>query len=106
MSAARVTHRMRRARYSQACRRPATARGGGGGGRRYVMRKKPPGQLLASAHQGDREFRIMKALAQTAVPVSSLVIFLVLAALLGLVAATWPARRAARLDVLAAIASR
>jgi putative ABC transport system permease protein len=40
------------------------------------------------------------------VPVSSLVIFLVLAALLGLVAATWPARRAARLDVLAAIASR
>ena len=43
---------------------------------------------------------------ETAVPVSSLVIFLVLAALLGLVAATWPARRAARLDVLAAIASR
>jgi putative ABC transport system permease protein len=41
---------------------------------------------------------------QTAVPVTSLVIFLVLAALLGLAAATWPARRAARLDVLAAIA--
>ena len=73
MSAARVTHRMRQARYSQACRRPATARGG---------------------------------VTETAVPVSSLVIFLVPAALLGLVAATWPARRAARLDVLAAIASR
>jgi aminoglycoside phosphotransferase (APT) family kinase protein len=28
----------------------------------YVLRKKPPGQLLASAHQVDREFRIMKAL--------------------------------------------
>jgi putative ABC transport system permease protein len=41
---------------------------------------------------------------QTDVPVTSLVIFLVLAALLGLLAATWPARRAARLDVLAAIA--
>ncbi len=41
---------------------------------------------------------------QTAVPVTDLVIFLVLAALLGLLAATWPARRAARLDVLAAIA--
>jgi hypothetical protein len=40
------------------------------------------------------------------VPVSSPVIFLVLAALLGLVDATWPARRAARLDVPAAIASR
>jgi putative ABC transport system permease protein len=37
------------------------------------------------------------------VPWSSLVIFLVLAALLGLVAASWPARRAAKLDVLAAI---
>ena len=33
----------------------------------------------------------------------SLVIFLILAALLGLLAASWPARRAARLDVLAAI---
>src|SRR5271166_1335172 len=40
------------------------------------------------------------------VPVSSLVIFLVLAALLGLIAASWPARRAARLDVLAAIAAQ
>ena len=39
------------------------------------------------------------------VPLSSLVVFLVLAALLGLVAATWPARRAAKLDVLAAIAA-
>jgi aminoglycoside phosphotransferase (APT) family kinase protein len=39
------------------------------GARQYVMRKKPPGQLLKSAHQVDREFRIMKALAQTDVPV-------------------------------------
>ncbi|MGO8873445.1 MAG: ABC transporter permease [Acidimicrobiales bacterium] len=39
------------------------------------------------------------------VPVSSLIVFLVLSALLGLVAASWPARRAARLDVLAAIAA-
>jgi putative ABC transport system permease protein len=41
----------------------------------------------------------------TVVPVAELVIFLVLAGLLGLLAATWPARRAARLDVLAAIAA-
>ena len=40
-----------------------------------------------------------------AVPVSSLVVFLVLAAILGLIAASWPARRAARLDILAAIAA-
>ena len=41
----------------------------------------------------------------TAVPVSELVVFLFLSALLGLVAASWPARRAARLDILAAIAA-
>ncbi|HVS69153.1 MAG TPA: FtsX-like permease family protein, partial [Mycobacteriales bacterium] len=39
------------------------------------------------------------------VPVPQLLIFLVLAALLGLFAATFPARRAARLDVLQAIAA-
>jgi aminoglycoside phosphotransferase (APT) family kinase protein len=39
------------------------------GPQRYVMRKKPPGALLASAHQVDREFRVMKALADTDVPV-------------------------------------
>jgi putative ABC transport system permease protein len=41
----------------------------------------------------------------TVVPYSNLAIFLVLSALLGLLAASWPARRAARLDVLAAIAA-
>ncbi len=41
----------------------------------------------------------------TVVPIPNLVVFLVLAALLGLLAASWPARRAARLDVLAAIAA-
>jgi putative ABC transport system permease protein len=42
--------------------------------------------------------------ASLSVPVASLIAFLILSALLGLGAATWPARRAARLDVLAAIA--
>jgi putative ABC transport system permease protein len=46
-----------------------------------------------------------QGITDTVVPGSSLVIFLILAALLGLVAAGWPARRAARLDVLAAIAA-
>jgi putative ABC transport system permease protein len=45
-----------------------------------------------------------QGITDTVVPASSLVIFLLLAALLGLIAASWPARRAARLDVLAAIA--
>lgn len=39
------------------------------GSGRYVLRAKPPGQLLRSAHQVDREYRVMKALAGTAVPV-------------------------------------
>jgi putative ABC transport system permease protein len=39
------------------------------------------------------------------VPFGSLIVFLVIAALLGLAAASWPARRAAKLDVLAAIAT-
>jgi putative ABC transport system permease protein len=46
-----------------------------------------------------------QGITDTVVPVSNLVIFLVLAAVLGLMAAAWPARRAARLDVLAAIAA-
>jgi putative ABC transport system permease protein len=39
------------------------------------------------------------------VPFSRLVVFLVIAALLGLAAASWPARRAAKLDILEAIAA-
>src|SRR5712692_2922787 len=35
----------------------------------YVLRRKPPGKLLPSAHAVDREFRVMRALAQTPVPV-------------------------------------
>ncbi|HEV8679179.1 MAG TPA: phosphotransferase [Stellaceae bacterium] len=35
----------------------------------YVLRRKPPGPLLPSAHAVDREFRVMRALGQTAVPV-------------------------------------
>jgi putative ABC transport system permease protein len=46
-----------------------------------------------------------KGITETVVPVSNLVIFLLLSAVLGLIAATWPARRAARLDILAAIAT-
>lgn len=37
--------------------------------RDYVLRRKPPGQLLKSAHAVDREFRVQKALFETAVPV-------------------------------------
>ena len=47
-----------------------------------------------------------QGITETTVPVLRLVEFLFLAALLGLVAASWPARRAARLDVLAAIAAQ
>jgi len=37
--------------------------------KKYVLRKQPPGELLPSAHQVDREYRIMHALWDTDVPV-------------------------------------
>ncbi len=36
----------------------------------FVLRRKPPGKLLPSAHAVDREYRVMKALAATDVPVA------------------------------------
>ncbi|MDA7429334.1 phosphotransferase family protein [Primorskyibacter aestuariivivens] len=36
----------------------------------YVLRRKPPGELLKSAHAVDREFRVQRALADSAVPVA------------------------------------
>jgi aminoglycoside phosphotransferase (APT) family kinase protein len=36
---------------------------------RYVLRRKPHGALLASAHAVDREYRVIRALANTDVPV-------------------------------------
>ena len=38
-------------------------------GGRYVLRRKPPGEVLPSAHAVDREYRVMRALADTPVPV-------------------------------------
>ena len=38
-------------------------------GQPYVLRRKPPGELLKSAHAVDREFRVISALRDTAVPV-------------------------------------
>jgi aminoglycoside phosphotransferase (APT) family kinase protein len=43
-----------------------------GAGQRCVLRKKPAGTLLPSAHAVDREYRVMKALEQTDVPVPSM----------------------------------
>lgn len=40
------------------------------GGKHYVLRRKPPGELLASAHAVDREYRVITALADTDVPVA------------------------------------
>ena len=40
------------------------------GDKRYVLRRKPPGTLLPSAHAVDREYRVITALASTAVPVA------------------------------------
>ncbi len=39
------------------------------GEREWVLRKKPPGKLLPSAHAVDREYRVIKALQDTDVPV-------------------------------------
>ena len=43
--------------------------------KKYVLRKKPPGKLLPSAHAVDREYRIIKALEETKVPVPRTVFF-------------------------------
>ncbi|XP_025054611.1 acyl-CoA dehydrogenase family member 10 isoform X5 [Alligator sinensis] len=39
------------------------------GDRRLVLRKKPPGKLLPSAHAVEREYRVLRALAEAGVPV-------------------------------------
>jgi aminoglycoside phosphotransferase (APT) family kinase protein len=41
----------------------------------YVLRRKPPGKLLPSAHAVDREFRVIRALANTEVPVPNALCF-------------------------------
>ncbi len=38
-------------------------------GAKYVLRRKPPGKLLPSAHAVDREYKVIKALGDTDVPV-------------------------------------
>ncbi len=43
------------------------------GPRSIVLRRKPPGALLPSAHAVDREYRVMKALAATDVPVAKMI---------------------------------
>ena len=40
------------------------------GSRHWVLRRKPPGELLASAHAVDREYRVVSALQDTEVPVA------------------------------------
>lgn len=40
-----------------------------------ILRKQPPGDLLPSAHAVDREFRVIKALGQTDVPVPKAVLY-------------------------------
>jgi aminoglycoside phosphotransferase (APT) family kinase protein len=44
------------------------------GSARYAVRRKPPGKLLKSAHQVDREYRVMKALHGTGVPVPRMIL--------------------------------
>ncbi|WP_237065944.1 phosphotransferase [Microbulbifer guangxiensis] len=39
----------------------------------YVLRRQPPGKLLKSAHAVDREFRVMRALADSEVPVPGVI---------------------------------
>jgi len=43
--------------------------------RRLVLRKKPAGEVLPSAHAVDREYRVMQALAHTALPVPPMVLY-------------------------------
>lgn len=43
--------------------------------RALVLRKQPPGELLPSAHAVDREYRVLRALADTDVPVPRTVLY-------------------------------
>lgn len=43
--------------------------------RHLVLRMRPPGPLLPSAHAVDREFRVLKALSQTSVPVPGVILY-------------------------------
>jgi aminoglycoside phosphotransferase (APT) family kinase protein len=45
------------------------------GNRRLVLRKQPAGEILPSAHAVDREYRVMKALGSTDVPVPPALLF-------------------------------
>lgn len=47
----------------------------GHGARRLVLRKQPSGPILRGAHAIDREYRVLEALAPTAVPVPRVVLF-------------------------------
>lgn len=47
----------------------------GHGARRMVLRKKPAGEILPGAHAIEREFRILKALEGTGVPVPKALLF-------------------------------
>ncbi len=44
------------------------------GERKFVLRKKPPGRILPSAHAVEREYRVMRALQDTGVPVCSMLL--------------------------------
>jgi aminoglycoside phosphotransferase (APT) family kinase protein len=48
-----------------------------------VLRKQPPGRLLPSAHAVDREFRILRALADTGVPVPRALLYCADASIVG-----------------------
>ncbi|MFC1876832.1 phosphotransferase [Thermodesulfobacteriota bacterium] len=49
----------------------------------YVLRKKPPGKLLPSAHAVEREYRILKVLGKTDVPVPRMVLLCEDASIIG-----------------------
>ena len=49
----------------------------------YVLRKKPPGELLPKAHMVEREYRVMRSLASTAVAVPRVLLLCEDAAVIG-----------------------
>jgi len=53
------------------------------GGRSMVLRKQPAGPILRGAHAIDREFRVLRALAETDVPVPETILYHEDASLLG-----------------------
>jgi aminoglycoside phosphotransferase (APT) family kinase protein len=62
--------------------------------KKFVLRKKPPGKLLPSAHAVDREYKVLKALDNTDIPVPKFFTYVKMRPLLAAFFISWSMLRA------------